>query len=65
MSQVHRSNGFRRRCFFQKYVTGMDMQLGFKEVLQFQECLIYVGSELNLDTGSLFNKNLAEPSQIP
>ena len=43
----------------------MDMQSGFKEVLQFRESLIYVGSELNLGAGPLFNKNLAEPSQIP
>ena len=43
----------------------MDMQPGFKEVLQFRECLIYEGSELNLGTSSLFIKKLAEPSQVP
>ena len=65
MSQVHRSNGFRRRRFFQQYVAGMDMHPGFKEILQFREGLVYVGSELDLGTGPLFNKSLAEPSQIP
>ena len=43
----------------------MDMQPGFKEVLQFRERLIYVRGKLDFGTGPLFNKILAEPSQVP
>ena len=41
------------------------MQPGFKEVLQFRERLIYVRGKLDFGTGPLFNKILAEPSQVP
>ena len=39
------------------------MQTGFEEVLQFRKCLIYIGLELYLQPGALFERLLAEASK--
>ena len=64
MSQMHRSNEFRRGSLFQKSVNRFLVKSGFEEILQFREYPVNVSSELDLKPGPLFDVLLPETAEI-
>lgn len=64
MSQVHGSNGFSCRRFFQECTDRFLMQTGFEKVLKFWKGLIQIGSKLDFQPGPLFDRFLAETPQF-
>ena len=60
MGQMHGSNGFSCRRFFQECVDRFLMQAGLEKVLKFREGLIQIGSKLDFQPGSLFDRFLTE-----
>ena len=64
MGQMHGSNGFSCRRFFQERIDRFLMQAGFEKVLKFRKGLIQIGSKLDLQPGSLFDRFLTETPQF-
>ena len=64
MGQMHGSNGFSCRRFFQECVDRFLMQAGLEKVLKFREGLIQIGSKLDFQPGSLFDRFLTETPQF-
>ena len=60
MGQVHGSNGFCCRRFFQERIDRFLMQAGLKKILKCRKDLIQIGSKLDLKPGSLFDCFLME-----
>ena len=64
MGQVHGSNGFGCRRFFQERVDRFLMQTGLEKILKFRKGLIQIGSKLDFQPGPLFDRFLTETPQF-
>lgn len=64
MGQMHGSNGLSCRRFFQERIDRSLMQTGLEKVLKFRKGLIHIGSKLDLQPGSLFDRFLTETPQF-
>ena len=63
MGQVHGSNGFSCRRFFQERVNRFLMQTRLEKILKFRKGLIQIGSKLDLQPCPLFDYFLTEMPQ--
>ena len=64
MGQMHGSYEFRHRRFFQKRIDRFLMRTGFEQILKFRKGLIQIGSKLDLQQGSLFDRFLTDMPQF-
>ena len=64
IGQVHESNGFGCQRFFQERVDRFLMQTGLEKILKFRKGLIQIGSKLDFQPGSLFDRFLTETPQF-
>ncbi len=64
MCQMYRGDVLRRWGLFQKCIDSFLMQAGLKEILQFREYPVNIGSELDLQVCPLLSGLLTETPQL-